>query len=73
MISKLYMSAVKSAIKEKDATRIGIILQLARKFRKEPVMLKGGKKYRLVTVDPSSVDADHLPEYLKKRVTTLHK
>lgn len=73
MLPTFQMPAKKTILGQKDAARIGIVLQLARRFRKDAVVRIDGTKYRLVTVDPFSVDADQLPEYLKKRVTTLHK
>jgi hypothetical protein len=73
MMLRMYMPTAKETIPRKASSRVGIILQLARKLRRDPIVLKDGKKYKLITVDPASMDADDLPEYLKKRVTTLNK
>lgn len=51
----------------------GLVLQLARRRGVSPVISQGGKKYRLVPVNPSELDADNLPEHLKKRLKNLNK
>jgi hypothetical protein len=58
---------------KKTLANAGAILQLARKLGVTPVIIKGGKKYRLVAVNSSELDADNLPVHLKKRLTNLNK
>lgn len=49
------------------------LMQIAKRMGAQPIVEKGGKRLRLITVNPSEVDGDNLPPALQQRIKTLNK
>ena len=49
------------------------LMEIAKRMGAQPIVEKGGKRFRLITVNPSEVDGNNLPAALQKRIKTLNK